>query len=91
MRFLVTDSWVSILITILPFCCLLAVYALLFTPSKNKTEQALAAHLKIGDRVVTKGGVVGYIAKINEQSIILENYDGSLVELRPDAISEKIP
>ena len=86
-----TDSWVSIVITLLPFCCLLAVYLLLFTPSKNRAAHVPATDVKIGDRVATKGGVVGYIAQINEHSIILENYDGSLVELRQDAILEKIP
>ena len=80
----------SIIVSISPFVCLLGVYLLLFL-SPNKAKKGLNVNeLSPGDKVITTGGIVGYIAKINHKTVILENYDGTLLEIHHTAVREKI-
>jgi|GEM_PF-2955552 len=79
----------SAFVGIAPFVCLVMIYALLFISPKKPQKSLAAKELNIGDKVITTGGVVGHIAKINPKTIILENYDGSLIEIADTAVREK--
>ena len=79
----------SFVVAIAPFACLLGAYLLLFL-SPNKAKKALHINeLSPGDKVITTGGIVGYIAKINQKTVILENYDGTLLEIHHTDVREK--
>lgn len=83
------DYVFSAFVGIAPFACLLIIYALLFI-SPNRSQKSLnIKELNVGDKVITTGGIVGHIAKINQKSIVLENYDGSLIEITDSAVREK--
>lgn len=83
------ESVFSFLLTISPFACLLCVYMLVFLSPKKPKKGLGVNELSVGDKVVTAGGIVGYIAKINQKTVILENYDGSLLEIHTSAVHEK--
>ena len=58
-----------------PFAMVLAIiYFLILLPMKRRQKkvQEFLDGLKVGDRVVTTGGIFGSIAKISEQSIQLQ-------------------
>jgi preprotein translocase subunit YajC len=66
---------VSPLIQLIPFALVLAIfYFVILLPMKKKqkkVEEFLGA-LKVGDKVVTSGGLFGSIAKVGEQAIQLQ-------------------
>lgn len=84
------DAILPELIAILPFALLAMIYLLvLHTPEGNKFN-ALSGKLKSGIRVSTKSGIIGYVAKINDKTFILETYDGALIEMHINAITETL-
>lgn len=70
-----SDQAVSPWIQLVPFALVLAIfYFVILLPMKRrqkKVEEFLGA-LKVGDRVVTTGGIFGAITKISDQSIQLQ-------------------
>jgi preprotein translocase subunit YajC len=70
-----SDQAVSPWIQLVPFALVLAIfYFVILLPMKKrqkKVEEFLSA-LKVGDRVVTTGGIFGAITKISDQSIQLQ-------------------
>lgn len=66
---------VSPLIQLLPIAAVLAIfYFVILLPvrrQKKKVQEFLDA-LKVGDKVVTSGGIFGSIAKLSEQSVQLQ-------------------
>jgi preprotein translocase subunit YajC len=83
------DSGVSPLVQLLPFALVLAIfYFIILLPMKRrqrKVQEFLAA-LKVGDRVVTSGGMYGSITKLNEQSVQLQVAQNVRVEVSRAAI-----
>ena len=69
------NQQVSPLIQLIPFALVLAIfYFVILLPMKKKqkkVEEFLGA-LKVGDKVVTSGGLFGSIAKVGEQAIQLQ-------------------
>jgi preprotein translocase subunit YajC len=69
------DQAVSPWVQLIPFALVLGIfYFVILLPMKRrqkKVDEFLAA-LKVGDRVVTTGGIFGAITKITEQSIQLQ-------------------
>ncbi|MFC1854644.1 preprotein translocase subunit YajC [Candidatus Dependentiae bacterium] len=74
---------------ILPFAGLAAAYYLLIYKSQPRGKKINTLHINIGDKVVTKGGLIGNIQHKSSEIIILKLYDGTLIEISNDAI-EKI-
>ena len=74
----------------LPMLLMLAiVYFVLLLPMKRrqkKVQQVLEA-LKVGDRVVTSGGIYGTIVKISDRSVKLQVADKVNIEISKAAIS----
>ncbi len=54
---------------------------------KEKERQRLLDSLEVGDRVVTIGGLYGYITAIGEENLQLEVADGVLIEIMRNAVA----
>lgn len=80
------------IITFLPFIAILAIfYFMVIVPQRRKQQelQALIAALKVGEIVVTGGGIIGKIVQINDKSIIIRSADKSNLEIARSAIVGK--
>jgi len=85
-----TDS----LLTFLPMVAIFVVfYFLLIRPQQKKQKEARAMleSLNKGDEVVTAGGVVGRIAKLNEQYATVEVAPNTEIVVQRGAISQLLP
>lgn len=67
-------------------------YFILWRPEqkRRKTMDEMRSKLKKGDRVNAMG-IIGSVARINDQTIILRMVDGSKIEVVKAAISEVTP
>jgi preprotein translocase subunit YajC len=69
------DQSVSPLVQLIPFALVLAIfYFVILLPMKRKQKkvQEFLDGLKVGDKVVTSGGIFGSVAKIGDASIQLQ-------------------
>ena len=69
------DQQVSPLIQLIPFALVLAIfYFVILLPMKKRQKkvQEFLTALKVGDKVVTSGGIYGSIAKLGEDAIQLQ-------------------
>ena len=69
------DSQVSPLVQLIPFALVLAIfYFVILLPMKRRQKkvQEFLSALKVGDKVVTSGGIYGSIAKLGEDSVQLQ-------------------
>ena len=65
----------EMLISFLPMILLIVVfYFILIRPQrkKDKENREMLANLKVGDSITTIGGIVGTIAKIKDEKIVVE-------------------
>ncbi len=67
---------------------ILIFYFLIFRPQQKqrKETQEMLANLKKGDRIVTRGGLIGVIDKVEEQTLRLEAGSGLKFRVRRDYI-----
>jgi len=80
---------VSPLIQLLPFAIVLAIfYFVIMLPMKNRQKkvQDFLGALKVGDKVVTSGGLFGSIAKIGDDAISLQIAPNVRVEMSRAAV-----
>jgi len=72
---------------------ILLFYVMIFRPEqkRRKAEEAKRSALKKGDRVTTIGGVIGKVAKINGETIVLKMVDGAMIEFIKGSISDVQP
>ena len=63
-------------------------YFLLIRPQQQraKKEKAFESGLKVGDRIITKGGIHGKIAEMNDDTIVVETMAGK-IKMEKSAIS----
>lgn len=83
------DQQVSPLIQLIPFALVLAIfYFVILLPMKKKQKkvQEFLEALKVGDKVVTSGGLFGSIAKINDQVVQLQVAQNVRVDISKAAI-----
>ena len=69
------DGQVSPLIQLIPFALVLAIfYFVILMPMKKRQKkvQEFLSALKVGDKVVTSGGIYGSIAKMSEDAVQLQ-------------------
>lgn len=68
-------------------------YFLLIRPQQKKAKEARAMldALQKGDEVATAGGVIGRIAKLNEQYAVIEIAPNVEVNVQRTAISQLLP
>ena len=70
-----TDQAVSPWVQLVPFALVLGIfYFVILLPMKRRQKkvQEFLTALKVGDRVVTTGGIFGSVTKISDQSIHLQ-------------------
>ena len=63
-------------------------YFLLIRPQQQRTkkEKAFESGLKVGDRIITKAGIHGKIAEMNDDTIVVETMAGK-IKMEKSAIS----
>ena len=66
-------------------------YFLMIRPQrrKQKAHEELMYGLRIGDKVVTSGGIYGKIKSISEESIVLEVESGAAIRVARGSIAGK--
>ena len=84
------QSGSSGLIQFAPFLLIIVIfYFLLIRPQQKRQRQLqeTIATLKIGDRVVTTGGIIGVITTVRETSFLIRSADKSILEIARSAIA----
>ena len=77
------------IIQLIPFALVLAIfYFIILLPMKRRQKkvQEFLSALKVGDKVVTSGGIFGAITKVNEQSVQLQIAQNVRVDVARNAI-----
>jgi preprotein translocase subunit YajC len=83
------DGGTSPLVQLIPFALILGIfYLVILLPMRRRQKkvQEFLDGLKVGDRVVTSGGLYGSIAKLGEKSIQLQIADKVRVDVSKAAI-----
>ena len=76
---------------LLPLVLIIVVfYVLLIRPQQKRQRQLqeTISGLKIGDRVVTTGGIIGVITTIRDTSFLIRSADKSIIEIARSAIAD---
>ena len=76
---------------LLPIILIIGVfYVLLIRPQQKRQRQLqeTIASLKIGDRVITTGGVIGVIITVKDTSFLIRSADKSILEIARTAIAD---
>jgi len=79
----------SVLVSILPFALMLGIFYLLVLMPMRKRQKKIdefRASLKVGDRVITTGGLFGQVTRLGEVSIQVQIADKVKVEVSRAAI-----
>jgi preprotein translocase subunit YajC len=79
----------GILSTLIPMVLILGIfYFVMVLPMRKRQQkvQAFLSALKVGDRIVTSGGIYGSITKVNDQSVQLQIANNVRVEVSRAAI-----
>ena len=82
------------LMTFLPMIAIFVVfYFLLIRPQQKRAKEtkAMLAALQKGDEVITAGGIVGKIAKLNDQYAAIEISPNVEISVQRGAISQLLP
>jgi preprotein translocase subunit YajC len=77
------------LVQLIPFALVLAIfYFVILLPMKKKQKkvQEFLGALKVGDRVITSGGIYGSITKITDQTLQLQVAQNVRLEVARSAI-----
>ena len=79
------SAWVQLL----PFVLVLAIfYFVILLPMKKRQQkvQAFLAALKVGDRVVTSGGIYGTITRLSDPSVQIQIANNVRIEIARNAV-----
>src|SRR5918999_3172024 len=79
----------SLLISFLPFAMILAIFYLMVLMPMRKRQrkiQEFQGALKVGDRVVTTGGIYGQITKVTDQVVQLQIAQNVRIDIAKAAI-----
>jgi preprotein translocase subunit YajC len=74
---------------LLPFILIAVILYLFIIRPQNKQRQMLQQminNLKPEDRIITKGGIIGTITRVNDNSFIIELHDGTKMEILKNAV-----
>ena len=80
-----TNPWLQLV----PFAAVLGIfYFIILLPMKRKQQKVdtFLAALKVGDKVVTSGGIYGSITELSEQAVQLQIADKVRIRLSRSAI-----
>jgi preprotein translocase subunit YajC len=84
-----SDAWGTIGM-FLPLVLIFGIfYFLVIMPQRKKQQELtqLITNLKIGDRVVTNGGVIGKIVEVREKSFFIRSADKAIIEVARAAVA----
>ena len=82
----------EMLTQLLPFVFLIAImYFVIIRPQKKEAEakKAMMEALDKGDKVVTNGGFIVVVHKVEEKFLSVKINDGTIVKILKDAIARK--
>jgi len=88
--FLIFQSGAGGLIQLMPILLIILVFYFLIIRPQQKRQRQLqetVANLKIGDRIVTTGGVIGVITTVRDTSFLIRSADKSILEIARTAIA----
>ena len=88
--FLIFQTGAGGLIQLLPILLIILVfYFLIIRPQQRRQRQLqeTIANLKIGDRVVTNGGVIGVITTVRDTSFLIRSADKTILEIARTAVA----
>jgi preprotein translocase subunit YajC len=80
----------SILVQIFPFAVMLLIfYVILVLPARRKQKKVaeFQSSLKVGDKVITGGGIYGTVSRLGEGTIQIQIADKVKIEISRSAIS----
>ena len=65
-------------------------YFLLIRPQQKRQRQLqeTIASLKIGDKVVTNGGIIGVITTVRDSSFLIRSADKSIIEIARTSVAD---
>jgi preprotein translocase subunit YajC len=75
---------------LVPMLLIIAVFYVLLVRPQQKRQRELQqtiSQLKIGDRVVTTGGVIGTITTVRDTSLFIRSADKSIIEIARSAVA----
>jgi preprotein translocase subunit YajC len=76
---------------LLPLLLIVIIFYFLLVRPQQKRQRQLQetiASLKIGDRVITNGGIIGIITSIKDSSFLIRSADKSIIEIARTAIAD---
>lgn len=76
---------------LMPFLLIIIIfYFLLIRPQQKRQRQLqeTISTLRIGDRVVTTGGILGVITTVRDSSFIIRSADKTMIEVARSAIAD---
>ncbi|HMF58710.1 MAG TPA: preprotein translocase subunit YajC [Pyrinomonadaceae bacterium] len=80
----------NLLFALLPWILIFGVfYVLIIVPQRRRQRdlQSTVANLKVGDRIVTNGGVIGTITAVRDTSLLIRSADKSILEIARSSVS----
>ncbi|MCJ8326176.1 MAG: preprotein translocase subunit YajC [Campylobacterales bacterium] len=86
------DSSADLISSLLPLVALFAIfYFLIIRPQQKqaKTHKEMIASLAKGDKVVTSGGIVVEITKVEDDSFRVKNIDNTEMKLIKEFVTKK--
>src|SRR3982751_4655810 len=89
--FLIFQTGAGGLIQLMPILLIILVFYFLIIRPQQKRQRQLQetiSNLKIGDRVVTNGGVIGVITTVRDTSFLIRSADKSIIEIARTAIAD---
>ncbi|MDY6065692.1 MAG: preprotein translocase subunit YajC [Finegoldia sp.] len=81
------------LVMVLPFIMVLAVmYFLMIRPQQKQQKRLLEMResLRVGDNVITAGGIVGKIVRVTDDYVTLETADTTKIEFLKTSVVSKV-
>lgn len=73
----------------LPFILIIIIFYFFLIRPQNKQRQALVEminNLQVGDKVITKGGLIATINNILDNNLIVKLHDGTKIEILKHAV-----
>ena len=69
------------------------IYFLMIRPEnkRRKTHQEMIASIEVGDEIVTSGGILGKVTKVNEQFLEVSVTENVKLKIQNTAISNVLP
>jgi preprotein translocase subunit YajC len=88
---LMEGSSADLISSLLPLVALFAIfYFLIIRPQQKqaKAHKEMVANLKKGDKIVTNGGLIVEVAKVEETYLVIKNNDNSEMKLMKEFVAK---